>query len=1309
MLLRHNDKIIPQDTQPSIQWHIQINRITYLSQNTMAEGNITRLLKDMEHGDQDNREMAATDMCTEILKGVKLDPGLEKSICHAYIKQLEDCSVNVRGNAVKCISKICSKISESQFGMIANKLTECVVKGAEEFRDIYSTCLKTLISEADESFGKTMCSALLEPLIEGTGHKTDAVKEQCIELTNDLLKRFNVVLVHNPGLMNRDLLMNNLITQLHSSNASLRKRACTCFGSLAVTLTPKQLSGLIALLLKNIKPENKTMSYPFIETLGAVSGTVGYKLAPNLEAIMDTLRPFCAIKDPADPTPAEIDHSIKEVCLTVYDFSVRKCPKEASEHLDEMVETALNLLGYDPNYNPDVVMAESAEEDLGAWGEPEEEQHAVEDDSSWKVRKASAKLLATIVKYRNDKVKPMYDRVITMLVSRLEEREESIKCEILSIFTDMVKGIVVGDTNAIEKADMPMLLSRKSSAEVLLKDLPGALMKIQEHFSDKSLAVRETIVILLYNMALAVPEFMNGVLLGSVLPKMLSVFKDSSATVKIILLQTLRRLIRTSLTEDMYLPYVKQIIEVLHASTKEEYYKLPAEAMRTAGSLVRLLRRQPEVPNPEATAAIKEIYTMCAGIFKLADIDPEIKQGVIHAMESIVAFASDILTEKEVDDILVTLQERLKNEALRHHVMKAYHTILASPTKLSIEGRLETLLGDFLQMAHKVARPVKLAALDTLLGMCTKYPAVCKKSASAIVKDITPLLKEGDLHILQRSAKIMCHLIPDASDEALMNLLEAMLVLCKTTLVNSVLDDAIAIMQGIASREKGAMNPEAISEALSKECAEKNIRPVAAIIARVVMLKEGEIPKMLEVYMKVLKSKENPLKRKLTYMIIANIGLKKDLSKFTDLNALIEDQLKNAEEEMKMNVAICLGNIALGNKGHYIPQIMDKLKSPSQLSYLMLIALREIVALDHEGVLQSVTELLPVLKAQADTDDDGYRTMIAEILGKLLYADPYTLAPELEKNLTDKVPNIRATYALSYKYWYGRGKHDLAMFHASLPKLIELYKDTDVKVQKALLDSLTHVAHLNALHLRAYSIQIFAATIPLTKYRPELVKTVDLGPLQHKIDEGEPVRKGAYILLDNMLTELNDKMDLPLLADKVVDGLSDESDEVQSSCQQILIKLCEISPGTILGPLEKLLEQIAKAVKKLQDKIHKKQDVDRSSDNLRGFLRVLLAMNRLPEIDLNEKFQEYRKNLLSDKTVAAIYEELSKIVEQLNYLQICSRLSANNDRHSTYHFMHTDKTKNSDVTKRNSQSVINTISCAQQYEAQGAGGGTQAG
>ena len=44
----------------------------------------------------------------------------------------------------------------------------------------------------------------------------------------------------------------------------------------------------------------------------------------------------------------------------------------------------------------------------------------------------------------------------------------------------------------------------------------------------------------------------------------------------------------------------------------------------------------------------------------------------------------------------------------------------------------------------------------------------------------------------------------------------------------------------------------------------------------------------------------------------------------------------------------------------------------------MLVALREIVTLDCEGILHNISELFPVLQQQADNDDELLRALIAE-------------------------------------------------------------------------------------------------------------------------------------------------------------------------------------------------------------------------------------------------------------------------------------------------------------------------------------------
>lgn len=41
-----------------------------------------------------------------------------------------------------------------------------------------------------------------------------------------------------------------------------------------------------------------------------------------------------------------------------------------------------------------------------------------------------------------------------------------------------------------------------------------------------------------------------------------------------------------------------------------------------------------------------------------------------------------------------------------------------------------------------------------------------------------------------------------------------------------------------------------------------------------------------------------------------------------------------------------------------------------------------------------------------------------------------------------------------------------------------------------------------------------------TFIKPELIQEVDLGPFKHKVDEGIPIRKAAYALLDSLVEKV---------------------------------------------------------------------------------------------------------------------------------------------------------------------------------------------
>jgi hypothetical protein len=64
------------------------------------------LLKQCEDHDKDTRFMAALDLCSEMIKMAetqRIEEGMERRICSAFVKHLTDSSLDVQTNAVKSI------------------------------------------------------------------------------------------------------------------------------------------------------------------------------------------------------------------------------------------------------------------------------------------------------------------------------------------------------------------------------------------------------------------------------------------------------------------------------------------------------------------------------------------------------------------------------------------------------------------------------------------------------------------------------------------------------------------------------------------------------------------------------------------------------------------------------------------------------------------------------------------------------------------------------------------------------------------------------------------------------------------------------------------------------------------------------------------------------------------------------------------------------------------------------------------------------------------------------------------------------
>ena len=121
------------------------------------------------------------------------------------------------------------------------------------------------------------------------------------------------------------------------------------------------------------------------------------------------------------------------------------------------------------------------------------------------------------------------------------------------------------------------------------------------------------------------------------------------------------------------------------------------------------------------------------------------------------------------------------------------------------------------------------------------------------------------------------------------------------------------------------------------------------------------------------------------------------------------------------------------------------------------------------------------------------------------------------------------------------------------------------------LESLTAITHVQPQVVRDDSAKMLASSIVMTKIDPTLIKEVDLGPFKHKVDDGIPIRKAAFGLIDTMVEKVPEKLDCSTVAEVAIKGLDDTAEECMIQCLSIIHRLVSWSPIIVISQIEALL------------------------------------------------------------------------------------------------------------------------------------------
>lgn len=784
--------------------------------------------------------MAINDLTQELSKDVRLDGSLEKRICDAVLDRLQrDTCNDVQALSVKCLSVLVTRIQETHVIDVATKLSEHILKGKAELRDIYSIGLKTLISDLPVSTGDRIATVISGGIVAGLSSPDAAIVSECLDITTELLNRFGAKMErdHTP-------LLKAVLKQLSCSQPLVRKRGAVCLGALAVHVSDRLLQGLVEELLRGIQaPAAGQDVHALIQSVGTVGRKVGFRLGRHLPAIVPLFLSF--INQDMSAQEDAVANDLREICFQALESLVVRCPSEVSEFLPAILACVRTFCQYDPNYTYSEDVEDVEEEDYGYGDYEDGGMYSDDGDSSWKTRRSAIKVLSAIISSRPELLRSMYEdspagpSFAAHLVDRFKEREESVKVDVISCFTDLLRCTVVVEgpskyTNGLHKslndsiglgsggagASLPSALlppahtlsvadavsaglikppplTRQRSCFDMLEGLSSSVVASSAKLLGSSESkVKIALWTMLRQLALVMGTRMHA-FFPTLLPAAVASLRESNSALRLEGLLFVRVLLDTSKPEH-FRPFMPLLVDAITKCTTDEWYRIQAEALRSTGRLAVVLRSSSEGSEAavfDVTPFVPRLYESILAHLRVHDVDQEIKECAITSMGLLLAFVGDVLGP-QLPAVLPLFLDRLRNEVTRAPVLKALGFIAESHLCLDLSPILRSVvleLGGFLRQQSRSLRQACLATLLSLVLYHGQHIAV--EALRDVLREASCMVDEADLQLshlalLLATAVIKKH--PKAADLLGENVLPRALALSCSPLLQA---DALASLQ----------------------------------------------------------------------------------------------------------------------------------------------------------------------------------------------------------------------------------------------------------------------------------------------------------------------------------------------------------------------------------------------------------------------------------------------------------------------------------------------------------------------------------
>ncbi|KAB2612217.1 cullin-associated NEDD8-dissociated protein 1-like [Pyrus ussuriensis x Pyrus communis] len=591
--------------------------------------------------------------------------------------------------------------------------------------------------------------------------------------------------------------------------------------------------------------------------------------------------------------------------------------------------------------------------------------------------------------------------------------------------------------------------------------------------------------------------------------------------------------------------------------------------------------------------------------------------------------------------------------------LPAFAVIAVSPLKIDLSCVLEQVIAELTAFLRKANRPLRQATLGTLNSLIVAYGDKIGSAAyEVIIVELATLISDSDLHMTALALELCCTLMADRSSPVVGLAVRSKVLPQALTLIRSSLlqgQALLALQNFFASLVYSANTSfDALLDSLLLSAkpspqlggvAKQALYSIAQCVA-VLCLAAGDqqCSSTVKMLTEILKddSTTNSAKQHLALLCLGEIGRRKDLGSHDHIENIVIESFQSPFEEIKSAASYALGNIAVGNLLKYLPFILDQIDNQQKKQYLLLHSLKEVIVRQSVDKAEfpdsSVEKILNLLFNYCESEEEGVRNVVAECLGKIALIEPTKLVPALKVRTTSPAAFTRATVVIAVKYSIvERPERIDEILYPEIASFLMLIKDHDRHVRRAAVLVLSTFAHNKPNLIKGLLPELLPLLYDQTVIKKELIRTVDLGPFKHIVDDGLELRKAAFECVDTLLDSCLDQVNpSSFIVPHLRSGLDDHYD-VKMPCHLILSKLADKCPSAVLAVLDSLVDPLQKTInfKPKQDAV--KQEVDRNEDMIRSALRAIASLHRISGGDCSLKFKNLMNEILKSPSLGDKY------------------------------------------------------------------------